>query len=119
MQFRLILKDEARVTLQKISEFCAPQNISQLLQHLVIDDNMLTTQDGKAKAAELIRCMTAILGDNLEQSKSTIEIDRAPFSTLLAQILSVVKAGSLPQDTIIKLMHRCNHSLFGYAGLDA
>ena len=76
MQFKLILKDEAKLTQQKVTEFCQPQNISQLLQHLVIDDGVFADMETKVKVLELIRCMIGIMSDYLIQQTTQIVIKK-------------------------------------------
>ena len=71
--------------------------------------------DAKVKVVELIRCMIGIMSDYLIQQTTQIEIDRAPFSSLLTQILGLINSRSLPQLAAIKIMHRCNYCIFGFA----
>ena len=48
-----------------------------------------------------------------------MEVDRAPYSALLAQVLTLVASDHLGEESVvIKLVHRCNHSLFSLAETD-
>ena len=48
-------------------------------------------------------------------SATQIEIDTAPYAALLTQVLTLIASGRLSQEAVIKLVHRCNYSLFNLA----
>ena len=45
----------------------------------------------------------------------TVEMDRSPFSSLMTQVLTLLASDRLNQESIIKMVHRCNYSLFSLA----
>ena len=82
---------------------------------------MLTDKVSKQLAVELVRCMIALATDFsliMGGDSSQIEIDSAPFSQLLSQMLTVIESGQLNHEAVIKLIHRCNHSLFNLASVE-
>ena len=84
MQFKITLKETAKMTEQKISQFCAPQNIGQLISFLIMEDSIIKEAEGKLLAAELVRCMIALSADFGAIQKGQIEIELSPYSELLS-----------------------------------
>ena len=80
-----------------------------------MEDSIIKEAEGKLLAAELVRCMIALSADFGAIQKGQIEIELTPYSQLLSSVLSVVASGRLSQESVIKLMHRCNHNLFTLA----
>ena len=80
------------------------------MQHLIIEDTIFNSMEGKSIAAELIRAMLALLPTALQPDE-----DPSTYTDLLVQILSVIATGRLPKEAIVKLMHRCNYHLFNLA----
>ena len=63
---------------------------------------------------ELSTDMSILSGGDATQ----IEIDTAPYAALLTQVLTLVASGRLNQEAVIKLVHRCNYSLFKLASAE-
>ena len=57
-------------------------------------------------------------GSTIGGDASKIEIDSAPFSQLLSQVLTVIESGKLNHETMIKLIYRCNFGLFNLAQVE-
>ena len=98
--------------------FCSPQNISQLIQYLLLEDAILREAASKQLAGELVRCMIGLATDFSSSSASSLELDKSPYSALLTQVLALVASDRLSQESVVKLVHRCNHSLFSFAEAD-
>ena len=81
---------------------------------MIIDSNIMREHEGKTIATELVRCMIAISTD-FTSANGELEIDRSPYTALLNQVLQVVNSRQLSQESVIKLVHRCNHGLFTLA----
>lgn len=62
--------------------------------------------------------MVGLATDFSGLGSSTMEIDRSPYSLLLTQILAVLASERLTQESAIKMVHRCNFSLFRLATAD-
>ena len=71
--------------------------------------------DSKQLAGELVRCMIALATDFSSVTADSLEIDLSPYSALLTQVLAVVASGMLNRESVIKMVHRCNYSLFNHA----
>ena len=96
MQFKLILSEQAIQSQVKISQFCEPQNISQLIRFLVMDDTVNKSREDKQSAVELVRSMLAITAQKFNEATSQeIEIDTTPFSELLTLLTELVSTSAV------------------------